>query len=168
MTETDRGCLGTQTEERYFDCISEPTQATEAEKTPNPKVKTMANVATSVLSTAGTAMFSMGMYFHKESSRWPHITGMIVIPAAMAGWGVVIAALSVLLQAPARLPKRLVVGVATILVALTASGTALTSVAAASEASDIDDVITDNLDKTVLMYGDESEVSRELDFIQVN
>ena len=132
-----------------------------------PKVKKIANTASAILSTAGTAMFSMGIYYHKEATKTPRTTGKIVIPAAMAGWGIVIMGMSMILQAPARRPNRIIVGTATFLLALTASGTALTSVASASEASDIDDVITANMGKMVRVYGNETMPTRELDFIQV-
>ena len=137
------------------------------ESRPGAKVKKMANAASAVLSTAGTAMFSMGIYFHKEATKMPETTGKILIPAAMAGWGVVIMAMSMILQAPARVPNRYVVAIASFLLATTASGTALTSVASASEASDIDDVITANMDRIVLLYGNVTKATRELDFIQV-
>ena len=152
-----------QVEESFYSCRDDDDTGT-----PGPKVKKIANTASAVLSTAGTAMFSMGIYYHKEATKMPETTGRILIPAAMAGWGVVVMAMSMILQAPARLPKRLIVGTATFLLALTASGTALTSVAAASEASDIDDVITANLDRLVTGYGSDTKATRELDFIQVN
>ena len=136
--------------------------------TPGKKIKAMANTASAVLSTAGTAMFSMGVYFHKGATKMPATTGQIVVPAAMAGWGMIIMGLSAILQAPVRIPRRFVLGTATLLVALTATGTALTSVAAASEAADIDDVITANMDRMVSQYGTTDTITQELDFIQVN
>ena len=147
-------------EDSFHTCYEETRGAT-------PRTKKIANTASAVLSTAGTAMFSMGIYYHKEATKMPNTTGQIVIPAAMAGWGVVVMIMSMILQAPARMPNRVIVGTATILLALTASGTALTSVASASEASDIDDVVTANLDKIVRVYGNVTGITRELDFIQV-
>ena len=143
-----------QVEESFHTCYEETRSAT-------PRTKKLANTASAVLSTAGTAMFSMGIYYHKEATKMPNTTGQIVIPAAMAGWGVVVMIMSMILQAPVRRPNRIIVGTATFLLALTASGTALTSVASASEASDIDDVITSNLAKIVKAYGNATEITKD-------
>ena len=149
-----------QLEESFHTCYEETRGTTQ-------RTKKIANTASAVLSTAGTAMFSMGIYYHKEATKMPNTTGRIVVPAAMAGWGVIVMIMSMILQAPARMPNRIIVGTTTLLLALTASGTALTSVASASEASDVDDVITANLDRIVRRYGNTTEITQELDFIQV-
>lgn len=109
---------------------------------------------TAIMEGTAATLMALGGIHCTEDQDTTKAAGDMMYPAATVGFGMIFALMGVAVQAIGRRPHRRTVGATIALIGLATTGTALTAMGAATENTDIDDVIKANLESMMWAYKD--------------
>ncbi len=114
--------------------------------------KVAMNSVTAITEGTAGALMTLGGVYCLENKDTTKAAGDMKYPAAAVGFGMIFACMRAATQVAARRPNRRPLGATIALIGLATTGTALTAMGAATEETDISDIIRANLEDMMTNY----------------